>query len=349
MIEVSKQAFGTTEQGATVSLYTLTNKNKMKIMISSFGGTLVSVEVPDKNGTPIDVVLGYDDLASYEKQDKYIGALIGRCSNRIAKGQFHLNAKDYQLYCNNGNNHLHGGKIGFDKKVWDAQVSDNQLKLTYISQAGEEGYPGMLTTHVTYTLSEDNTILIEYKAMSDTDTICNLTNHTYFNLSGYNSGTILDQQIQLFADYYTVADQESLPTGEIAPVKNTPLDLRQATRIGDHIDDDFAQLQFAGGFDHNWVINDYDGTLKKAAWAYAKDTGITLTASTTLPGIQFYSGNYLDGAPAGKKGSTIAKRYGFCLESQYFPNALKNPNFLQPILKVGEIYHEVTTYQFGIE
>jgi aldose 1-epimerase len=347
MSQVSRQAFGTTAQGTTVSLYTLTNKNNMSITISTFGGTLVSVEVPDKNGTLTDVVLGYDDLANYEKQDKYIGALIGRCSNRIAKGQFHLNNKDYQLYCNNGTNHLHGGKIGFDKKVWDAQVSDNQLKLTYISQAGEEGYPGTLTTHVTYTLAEDNTISIEYKAMSDTDTVCNLTNHTYFNLSGHNSGTILDQKIQLFADYYTVADQKSLPTGEIASVENTPFDLRQPTRIGDRIDNDFAQLQFAGGFDHNWVINDYDGTLKKAAWAYAKDTGITLTAFTTLPGIQFYSGNYLEDAPAGKKGSTIAKRCGFCLESQYFPNALKNPNFLQPILKKDQVYHEVTTYQFG--
>jgi aldose 1-epimerase len=347
MCQVSKQAFGTTAQGTIVSLYTLTNKNNMSITISTFGGTLVSVEVPDKNGALTDVVLGYDDLASYEKQDKYIGALIGRCGNRIAKGQFHLNNNDYQLYCNNGNNHLHGGKIGFDKKVWDAQVSNDQLKLTYISQAGEEGYPGTLTVTVTYTLSEDNTISIDYHATSDADTICNLTNHAYFNLSGYNSGTILDQKIQLFADSYTVADQESLPTGEIAAVENTPMDLRQATRIGDHIDDDFAQLQFAGGFDHNWVINDYDGTLKKAAWAYAEDTGITLTASTTLPGVQFYSGNYLDDAPAGKKGSSIYKRCGFCLESQYFPNALKNPNFLQPILKAGQVYHEVTTYQFG--
>ena len=349
MSQVSKQTFGITSEGNTVSLYTLTNKNNMSITISTFGGTLVSVEVPDKKGALTDVVLGYDDLASYEKQDKYIGALIGRCGNRIAKGQFHLNNNDYQLYCNNGNNHLHGGKIGFDKKVWDAQVSNDQLKLTYISQAGEEGYPGTLTVTVTYTLSEDNTISIDYHATSDADTICNLTNHAYFNLSGYNSGTILDQKIQLFADSYTVADQESLPTGEIAPVENTPLDLRQPTRIGDHIDDDFAQLQFAGGFDHNWVINDYDGTLKKAAWAYAEDTGITLTASTTLPGIQFYSGNYLDDAPSGKKGSTIAKRCGFCLESQYFPNALKNLNFLQPILKAGQVYHEVTNYQFGIK
>lgn len=349
MIEVSKRTFGADKQGNTVYLYTLTNENKMSITISTFGGTLVSVEVPDKNGTLTDVVLGYDTLANYEIQDKYIGALIGRCSNRIAKGRFQLNNKDYQLYCNNGNNHLHGGKIGFDKKVWDAEIITGALQLTYISPDGEEGYPGTLTTHVTYTLSEDNTISIEYRAASDADTVCNLTNHAYFNLSGYNSGTILEQKIQLFADFYTVADQESLPTGEIASVDNTPLDLRQPTRIGDHIDDAFSQLQFAGGFDHNWVINAYDGTLKKAAWAYAEDTGITLTASTTLPGIQFYSGNYLADAPTGKKGAKIDKRYGFCLESQYFPNALKNPNFLQPILKKDQVYHAVTTYQFGIK
>lgn len=349
MIEVSKQTFGTTAQGVIVSLYTLTNKNKMSITISTFGGTLVSVEVPNKNRTLTDVVLGYDDLASYERQDKYIGVLIGRCSNRIAKGQFHLDKKDYQLYCNNGNNHLHGGKVGFDKKIWSAKVNNDQLILTYVSQDGEEGYPGTLTVNVTYRLSEDNTISIDYHAISDADTICNLTNHAYFNLSGYNSGTILDQKIQLFADSYTASDQESLPTGEIAAVENTPMDLRRPTRIGDHIDDDFKELQFAGGFDHNWVISNYDGSLKEAAWAFAEDTGITLTVSTTLPGIQFYSGNYLDDAPAGKKGSKIAKRYGFCLESQYFPNALKNPNFLQPVLKKDQVYHAVTTYQFGIK
>jgi aldose 1-epimerase len=349
MIQVSKQEFGTTIQGTKVFLYTLTNKSKMSVSVSTFGGTVVSVKVPDRNGILTDVVLGYDDLKNYETQDKYIGALIGRCGNRIAKGQFKLNGRNYQLYCNDGNNHLHGGKIGFDKKVWDAETTATALRLTYTSPDGEEGYPGTLTVHVTYTLSEDNIFSIDYTATSDADTICNLTNHTYFNLAGYDSGTVVDQEIQLLADYYTFANHESLPTGEIASVENTPLDLRQPTRIGNNIDSNFEQIQFAGGFDHNWVIRDYDGTLKEAARAYAESTGITLIAATTLPGIQFYSGNYLDGASNGKKGAPIYKRCGFCLESQYFPNALENPNFLQPVLEKGKGYHAVTTYQFGIK
>lgn len=347
MTRISNQLWGTTAQDNKIFLYTLTNKNKMSVSISTFGGTVVSVNVPDKNGILTDVVLGYDDLASYEKQDKYIGALIGRCSNRIAKGQFKLKGKAYQLYCNDGNNHLHGGRIGFGKKVWDAQAIESGLKLTYISPDGEEGYPGKLTVQVTYTLSDDNKLAIDYTATSDAPTVCNLTNHTYFNLAGYDSGTIVDQKIQIFADYYTIANQEFLPTGEFASVENTPFDLKQPTRIGDNIDSNFEQIRFAGGFDHNWIITNYDGSLKKAAWACAEATGITLIVATTLPGIQFYSGNYLDGAPTGKEISPIYKRCGFCLESQYFPNALENPNFLQPILEKDKVYHTVTTYQFG--
>lgn len=345
---VSKQTFGTTKDGSQIDLYTLTNKNNMQVMISTFGGTILSIKVPDKNGRFIDVVLGYDKLENYELQDKYIGALIGRHGNRIKKGHFSLNGKEYQLYCNDGNNHLHGGKIGFDKKVWSAKETDQGLAFTYISANGEEGYPGTLTVEVLYSLTNDNTLSIDYKAICDEDTVCNLTNHTYFNLAGYDSGTILNQKIQIFANYYTDADKESLPTGKIISVEGTPLDLREPTIIGDHIDDSFEQLQFAGGYDHNWVINDYDGTLRKAAFAYDDNTGITLTASTTLPGLQFYSGNYLDGAPEGKNHSRIFKRCGFCLESQYFPNALEHPNFEQPIIKKGEHWHALTTYQFGI-
>ncbi len=345
---VSKQTFGTTKDGSQIELYTLTNKNNMQVIISTFGGTIVSMKVPDKDGKFIDVVLGYDKLESYESQDKYIGALIGRHGNRIKKGHFTLNGKEYQLYCNDGNNHLHGGKIGFDKKVWSAKETDQGLALTYISANGEEGYPGTLTVEVLYSLTSDNTLYINYKAICDKDTVCNLTNHTYFNLAGYDSGTILNQKIQIFSNYYTDADKESLPTGKIVSVVGTPLDLRQPTIIGNHIDDSFEQLQFAGGYDHNWVINDYDGTLKKAAFASDDSTGITLTTSTTLPGIQFYSGNYLDGAPEGKNHSHIYKRCGFCLESQYFPNALEHPNFEQPIIKKDKLWHALTTYQFGL-
>lgn len=347
MIHISKKTFGHTQQGIEIFLYTLTNENNITVDISTFGGTIVSIKVPDRTGSCKDVVLGYDDLSSYEVQDKYIGALIGRCCNRIGKGTFLLNGTTYQLYCNDGNNHLHGGKTGFDKKVWTAETISNGLRLTYVSPEGEEGYPGTLRTTVTYLLLED-TLSIDYQATSTADTVCNLTNHAYFNLAGYDSGTILNQKIQLFADFYTEADKESLPNGNILSVKNTPFDLRQPTIIGRDIDNSFEQLQFAGGFDHNWVIADYDQTLKKAAWACDETTGITLTVATTLPGIQFYSGNYLDGAPIGKNGSTIQKRCGFCLETQYFPNSLANANFLQPILKAGKVYHNLTTYQFGI-
>ncbi|MBP2633814.1 MAG: galactose mutarotase [Firmicutes bacterium] len=348
MNPISKQTFGTTKDGCQIDLYTLTNKNNMQVMISTFGGTIVSIKTPDKTGMLIDVALGYDKLENYETQDKYIGALIGRHGNRIQKGHFTLNGKKFQLYCNDGNNHLHGGKIGFDKKVWSAKEADQGLSLTYVSANGEEGYPGTLKVEVLYSLTDDNTLSIDYKAISDEDTVCNLTNHTYFNLAGYDSGTILKQKIQIFANCYTDADKESLPTGKIVSVAGTPLDLREPTRIGDHIDDSFEQLQFAGGYDHNWVIDAYDGTLKKAAFAFDDGTGITLTASTTLPGLQFYSGNYLDGAPEGKNNSHIYKRCGFCLESQYFPNALEHPKFEQPIIKKGETWHALTTYQFGL-
>ena len=345
---IRKQTFGTTKEGRQVELYTLTNKNNMQVTISTYGGTILSIKVPNREGKFIDVVLGYDRLENYEVQDKYIGALIGRHGNRIKKGQFSLNGKTYQLACNDGNNHLHGGKIGFDKKIWSARENDQSLTLTYISPNGEEGYPGTLSVEVRYSLADNNTLSIDYKANADEDTVCNLTNHTYFNLAGYDSGTILNQKIQIFANYYTDADKESLPTGKICSVEGTPLDLRQPTTIGTHIDDAFEQLQFAGGYDHNWIIENYDGTLRKAAFALADSSGITLTASTTLPGLQFYSGNYLDGAPEGKNHSHINKRCGFCLETQYFPNALEHPNFEQPIIKKGETWHALTTYQFDI-
>lgn len=347
MATIEEYSWGTTGDNQNISLYTITNE-KMTVKISTLGGAIVSLTVPDLTGTPVDVVLGYDNIQAYETQDKYIGCLIGRHANRIAKGQFTLNQKCYQLYCNDGNNHLHGGRIGFDKRIWDAKIVESGIELTYHSADGEEGYPGNLYVHVRYTIAKDNTLSITYQATADQDTVCNLTNHAYFNLSGYSSGSVENQFIQIFADHYTAANAESLPTGQIAPVSHTPLDLRLPTRIGDHIDDDAEQIKFAGGFDHNWVINAYDGTMQKAAYAYAENTGITLTAYTTLPGLQFYSGNYLDGAPIGKNQTVIAKRHGFCLESQYFPNALANPDFLQPILKKGDAYFAETAYEFGL-
>lgn len=345
-MQIEKEIWGVTSQGIEIECYTLTNQQQMQAKIITLGGNLISLKVPNHQGSLTDVVLGYDTVEQYEKQDKYIGALIGRCSNRIANANFTLNGKSYSLYNNNGKNHLHGGKVGFDKKIWQAQSTEDGLKLRYRSEDGEEGYPGTLAVEVTYVLQEDNTLRIDYKAVSDADTICNLTNHTYFNLSGYDSGSIENQRMQLFASHYTVADAESLPNGRIAAVAGTPLDFTRPVKIGAHIEDDFEALHFAGGFDHNWVIDGYDGTLRKTAQAYAEDTGIEMTMYTTLPGVQFYSGNYLNDTLVGKNGAKIDKRYGFCLESQYFPNALHNPNFKQPILKKGDVYHAQTAYQF---
>lgn len=348
MCQISKKAFGLTKSGQPVDLYTLANDRGTAVNIITYGGAVQSICTPDKNQQQRDIVLGYDSVADYEKQPFYIGALIGRCGNRLEKGRFSLNGQDYQLYCNDGKNHLHGGQAGFDKKVWTAAVKENRLVLTYTSPDGEENYPGTLRVTVVYALSDDNVLSLDYTATTNQDTICNLTNHSYFNLGGCDSGSVLNQKIQLFADRYTEADAASLPNGKLLPVAGTPLDLRQLTKIGAHIDDAFSQLQFAGGFDHNWVINDYDGSLKKAAYACDDASGITLTTATTLPGIQFYSGNYLEGTIAGKKQTAIVRRGGFCLETQYFPNALAHASFPQPILKKGETWRAKTTYALGL-
>jgi len=369
MSRITKKDFGKTKDSEDVELYTIRNTKGTEVSICTFGGYVQAIRTLDKNGRFVDVALGYDDIAAYEKETQHIGALIGRHANRLAKGKVTIAGKEYQLYCNNGKNHLHGGKVGFDKKLWQAEATKSGLKLTYTSPDGEENYPGTLSVTVVYALSNDNELSIDYTATTDADTICNLTNHTYFNLGGYDSGSILDHTLQLFADRYTEADEEKLPNGKIRLVEGTPLDFRQPVRIGAHIEDDFDQLRFGGGYDHNWVINDvpldkeenlgsfgYDpscpvdyvnGGLKKAAFAFEDTTGITLTMYTTLPGVQFYSGNYLDGTPLGKNGTAFNKRCGFCLESQYFPNALEHPNFEQPLLKKGETYHSQTVYVFG--
>jgi len=347
-MKIIKKPFGTTSDGQAVELYTLTNSSGITAEISTFGGAVVSLKVPDRAGNFVDVVLGYDTLKSYEDDGVFLGALIGRHGNRIAKGRFDLNGKTYELYCNDGNNHLHGGRRGFDKKVWQPKETEKGLELTYVSPDGEEGYPGNLTVTVCYSLTDDGRLVLDYTATTDQDTVCNLTNHSYFNLAGQDSGPITGQYMQIFADEYTWADKEALPTGEIRPVEGTPLDLRKPVRIGDHIDDDFDQLQFAGGYDHNWVVNGQKENPTKVAYSFDKGTGIAMTTWSTLPGMQFYSGNFLDGKQAGKGGAPNQKRWGYCLETQFFPNALVNPNFEQPILKKGEKFHHITAYQFGL-
>ena len=313
----------------------------LEIEISELGASIISIKTPNKNGEIIDVVLGYDDIEKYKRQTKYIGATVGRCCNRIKNGLIEIDGTQYQLNCNDGKNHLHGGNIGFDKKIWNSKEIENGVELNYISEDGEENYPGQLDVKVTYTLN-DNSLIINYKATTNKTTVCNLTNHTYFNLNGY--GNILQHQVQILADYFTENNQESIPTGNIIPVENTPMDFRNPQYIEKDLNNEYYQIQF----DNNWVLNNYNGEIRKVATAYSELSGIELEVSTDLPGIQFYSGNFLDGAENGKNNIPIKNHSGFCLECQYFPNAFANDNFEKPILKSSELYNKNIIYKFNI-
>ena len=345
---ITKRPFGLTSAGNKVTLFTLKSEGGAVAEIMDYGGTIVSLTVPNRSNEMVDVVLGYDTIEGYETGEKYIGAIIGRYSNRIAKGQFTLNGSDFQLAKNDGENHLHGGMEGFDKKLWQAEILGDILELSYFSEDGEEGYPGNLLATVTYTFNAQNGLLIEYQADCDKDTIVSLTNHTYFNLSGYQSGTIDKQWMQIFSESFTPADEYSIPHGSIFPVEGTPLDFRRPKPIGAHIDDDFETLRFSGGYDQNWVLRHMDDKPILAAYAYSLQTGITLSVSTTMPGIHFYTGNFLDGAGIGKKNTQIKNRTGFCLETQYFPNSPNISQFPSPILRKGKAYRQQTNFQFGI-
>lgn len=339
--------FGTMPDGTPVEEYTLSHGG-FTCKILTYGGALRSLTVPDRAGAAVDVLLGFDTPEDYREQDKYLGALIGRYANRIGNAEFAMGGKVFSLAANDGKNHLHGGNAGFDKRVWTVESAcEERLVLSLDSPDGEEGYPGNLHIQVTYLLTGDG-LRIEYEAVCDQDTLCNLTNHAYFNLSGHGSGTVEEQEIQIFADYFTPTDPRSIPTGEIAPVDGTPMDLRVCVPIGRGINADFDQLVRAGGYDHNWVIRGTAGVLRPAAVAYAPDTGIVMETLTTQPGIQFYSGNYLDGCPAGKDGARYAKRSAFCLETQCYPDAPHHPNFPSALLRAGERYHHTTCYRFSV-
>lgn len=372
MSDIKCENFGKLKDGRMAHLYTLRNTKGTEVKITDFGGHVQSIRVRDRDFKPVDVVLGYGDIETYEAEDKYIGALVGRCANRIGKGDLIVDGQHYQLECNNGENHLHGGiKSGYNKKLWQGEITATGLLLTYVSPDGEGNYPGRLTVKVRYGLSNDNEFSISYEAVSDADTVCNLTNHSYFNLAGYDSGSILDQKIQIFADEFTPADQGSIPDGRLLSVAGTPMDLRELQPIGAHIEDDYDQLKWAGGYDHNWVIRDvpakvetmagsfgYDlgcpidylqGGLKKMAYAESDKTGITLTAYTTQPGMQFYAGNYLDGTEKGKHGVRFTRRTGFALEAQFYPDAVHHADFPQPLLKKGDTWKAQTVYVFGVK
>ena len=351
MAEQNRTVFGRTPGGETVELLTLRD-GACACEIITWGGAVRSLTVPDQNGAPVDVALGFDTLEGYMAQDKYIGALVGRYANRIGGAKFTLNGREYPLAANNGANSLHGGLVGFNAQVWTVdRLDERSAVLSLFSPDGQEGYPGNLTVQVTYTLA-DGALSIEYRAKSDADTVCNLTNHTYFNLSGHGGDSVEGQYIRLYASRYTPAGPGSIPTGEIAPVDGTPMDLRTVQPIGAHISDAFDQLTLAGGWDHNWAVDGWGGAecqdiLRPAARAWSPDTGILMDAFTTLPGVQFYAGNFLSGCPAGKGGAVYGDRCGFALETQYFPDSPNHPNFPSAVLKAGEEYYSKTVYRFG--
>jgi aldose 1-epimerase len=349
-MDLQKKTFGKTADGTVVDLYTLTNANGLKAAIMTYGAIVVSLEVPDRNGKLDDIVLGFDSLEEYLKGHPYFGAIVGRYGNRIGKAKFTLNGVEYQLAANNNGNHLHGGIKGFDKVVWKAEPvkKDNAVgvKLSYLSKDGEEGYPGNLAVTVIYTLTNSDELKIEYKATTDKPTPINVTHHSYFNLAGQGSGDILSHELMLNADRFTPVDEGLIPTGELRPVNGTPFDFTWPTTIGSRINLANEQLKFGLGYDHNFVLNSGGGKLALAAKLYEPTTGRVMEVHTTEPGIQFYSGNFLDGTNIGKGGKVYKHRNGFCLETQHFPDSPNKPEFPPVTLNPGETYTHVTVHKF---
>lgn len=352
-VTITKEPFGTTTDNIPVDKYTLKNEKGMEISVITYGGIITSWTAPDKNGNYQDIALGYDSLEQYEKSSPFFGALIGRYGNRIAKGKFTLDGTEYQLATNDGQNHLHGGVKGFDKVVWTASESstDNtaSLVLTYLSKDMEEGYPGNLQTKVTYTLNNDNTLEVVYEATTDKKTIVNLTQHSYFNLSGDFSKTILDHEITINADKLVPVDATLIPTGELTDVSNTPFDFRQAKAIGKDIEAKDEQLKRGQGYDHCWVLNNQNEGMRFAASAYHPESGRLMEVSTDEPGIQLYTGNFLDGTLPSKQGGTYGHRTGFCLETQHYPDSPNQKDFPSVVLNPGENYKTTTTFKFSVK
>src|SRR6202789_4314237 len=346
--QVRSEIFGTLENGGVVEMFTLTSA-EVELRLISYGARVVSLETKDREGRMGDVVLGYDALKPYvENTNVYFGVIAGRFANRIDKGKFVLEGKTVQRTINDGLNMLHGGVEGFDKRNWSAKRVPAGVEFTLVSADGDQGFPGTLTVRVRYTLQGD-VVRIEYGATSDKTTVVNLTNHTYFNLSGEESGTILDEELTLEAEYFTpVSSAEAIPTGEIAPVRGTPFDFSRATAIGARIGEENEQLTFGRGYDHNWVVRGAAGELRPAAKVYAPKSGRVLCVETTEPGIQFYSGNFLDGTLVGKSGIAYEQRSGFCLETQAFPDAAHHAGFPGTELQPGAVYSSVTTWRFGV-
>ena len=349
---ITHQPFGKTTDGQSVDIYTLRNTHGMEARITNYGGIVVSLTAPDRHGNFADVVLGYKDLDTYMRPPfPYFGAIVGRYGNRIAKGRFTLDGVEYKLAINNGENSLHGGLKGFDKVVWTAHerktAAGPALVLTYLSKDGEEGYPGNLRTTVTYTLTNKNELRIDYTATTDKDTVTNLTHHSYFNLKGEGNGDILDHRVMLNADRFVPTDAASIPTGQLKNVAGTPFDFRKANTIGARINNDDEQLKFGNGYDHTWVIYGHMGELRQAAIVYEPTTGREMEVWTTEPGVQFYTGNFLDGTSIGKSGKPYPRRSGFCLETQHYPDSPNEPSFPTTTLRKGATYRSTTIYRFS--
>ena len=350
---VKKESFGTLPDGTPVDIYTMTNAKGMEIRATNYGGIVVSLRVPDKKGNLDDIALGFDDLKGYLTSSPYFGAIIGRCGNRIANGKFTLDGKEYTLAKNNGPNTLHGGLKGFDRVVWNAEPFQNHdgvgIILTYTSKDSEEGFPGNLKAKVTYTLTDNNEWIIDYDASTDKATPINLTQHTYFNLAGEGKGDVLAHILKLNASRFTPVNQTLIPTGEFRPVKGTPMDFTQPTPIGGRINADDEQLRFGRGYDHNFVVDGKGSDPVLAARVKEPASGRVLEVFTTEPGVQFYSGNFLDGTITGKNGHVYKQRYAFCLETQHFPDSPNHPEFPTTILRPGRTYHSRTIYKMSTE
>ena len=341
--------FGKMPDGAAIHIYTLTNKNGIEARITNYGGRIVTLKTPDRSGTPADIVLGFDSLSGYiENAGPFFGTLVGRYANRIAHAKFSLDGHEYKLEKNDGENTLHGGTHGLDKYVWTPRVlPDGGLELTVSSKDGDEGFPGNLKVTVVYHLTDTNDLKIDYSATTDKDTVINLTNHSYFNLKSAGDGDILGHLIHINADRFTPVDSGLIPTGELRPVAGTPFDFRKSTAIGAHIGDSDEQIKLGRGYDHNWVLNKKGSELSLAARVEEPSTGRVLEVLTTQPGVQFYTGNFLDGTIKGKGGKVYQRRYGFCLETQHFPDSPNQPKFPTVVLKPGATFHSTTIFRFS--
>lgn len=350
MTELTQQVWGRTEDGEEVRLYTLRNAHGTEVAITDFGGHIVSIKTADKSGRFADIVLGFDSLSGYQAKNPYFGASVGRYANRIAGARFTLEGQQYQLAATNGENSLHGGKRGFDKYLWKSREVDEDggkaLELTRVSPDGEEGYPGTLTAIVLFALNDDNELKLDYSATTDAPTVLNLTNHSYFDLTGEPAGEIVHHEILINADAFTPVNRHLIPTGERRAVEGTPFDFRKPSTIGARIDQEDEQLKLGSGYDHNFVVN--GSGLRLAARATERKSGRTLEVHTTQPGVQFYSGNHLDGSVKGKGGVAYQFRQGFCLETQHFPNSPNQPSFPTTELRPGQLFHQQTIFKFGI-